>query len=174
MRQPKKKIRLRVKQLAKIDRFLLQNSGIRGLIIDLDNTVISEDDLYLSPHAEAWIQSALQEGMKVFILSNGKRKYRVNYWSSRLGVAAISPARKPLPFSFRKALSRMRLKPHQVVVIGDSFHTDIIGAYLAGCSCIQVASLPHPPRWWERLVGKWLQIPYSEVEELWPFDCNYP
>ena len=158
------------KTLASIDLKLIEYAGIRGIIFDLDNTIISEDDCYLSPNAETWIEQAKQRGLKCFILSNGKRRYRVKYWSHRLDVPAINPARKPFPHSFRKALLHMKLKPKQVVVIGDSRHTDVLGALLAGCSCIQVASLPHPPRWWEKLFGQWVQMPYPVDCELLPFD----
>lgn len=168
-----KRIVFSTTQLSQIDRNLLRSSGIQGIILDLDNTIVSEDDIYVSPFAETWIQLARQEGMKLFILSNGKRKYRVNYWSIRLQIPAISPARKPLPFSFHKALKQMQLRPHQVVVIGDSLHTDILGAYFLGCSSIQVASLPHPLRWWERIVGDLVQKPYLNINKLWRFDSDY-
>jgi hypothetical protein len=63
----------------------------------------------------------------------------------------------------------MKLKHDQVLIIGDSVHTDIIGALIVGSSYIQVATLPHPSRWWEKLLGKWVQIPYPPGEELWEF-----
>lgn len=147
----------------------LHQLGIKGIILDLDNTIISEDDRYLSPHAETWIKQARSQGFQFFILSNGKRRYRVQYWSDRLDIAAISPARKPFSSSFRKAMLHMRLHPKQVVVIGDSLHTDVLGALLVGCWSIQVTSLPHPPRWWERLLGRWLQTPAQLEWGLIPF-----
>lgn len=156
--------------LAAIDLLELQANGIRGMILDLDNTIVSEDDRYLSPGAETWIQQAQQAGMSCFILSNGKRRYRVEYWSNRLGVPALSPARKPFPRSFRRALRSMNRQPQHVIVIGDSRHTDMLGAWLVGCPSIQVATLPHPFRWWEKLFGKRVQTPYPADLELWDFD----
>lgn len=159
-----------VARLSQIDLDLLNTTGIRGIILDLDNTIVSEDDRYLSPGAEAWIQAALQRGIALFVLSNGKRRYRVTYWADRLQVQALSPAHKPFPAGFKQALKAMSCRPHQAIVVGDSLHTDLLGAWLVGCAAIQVASLPHPPRWWERLVGRWLQRPYAVVEELLPFN----
>jgi len=152
--------------LSSIELACLQRSGVQGIILDLDNTLISEDDRYLSPNMEDWIDRAKQHRLKLFILSNSKRRYRVKRWSHRLGVPAISPARKPFPFSFAKALSHMQLSPEQVVVIGDSRHTDMLGAWLMGCASIQVATLPHPARWWEKLFGVHVQIPYPPHGEL--------
>jgi HAD superfamily phosphatase (TIGR01668 family) len=156
--------------LAEIKIDWLKVAGIRGIILDLDNTIVSEDDRYLSPWAENWIAEAKLAGLKLFILSNGKRRYRVKYWSHRLDIAAISPAKKPFPPAFRQAMNQMRLSSRNVVVIGDSLHTDVVGAKLCGCHCIQVASLPHPPRLWEKLAGKWVQIPYPSEKELWDFE----
>ncbi len=160
-----------IHKLANLEIDQIKNCGIQGIILDLDNTIISEDDCYLSPGAEDWIIQAKLAGLKFFILSNGKRNYRVRFWSNRLNIPAINPARKPCLSAFCKAISYLKLPPKKVVVIGDSLHTDILGGWLCGCRCIQVNSLPHPPQWWEKLVGKWVQIPYPDRGELWNFDA---
>lgn len=157
--------------LAEIEIDQIKTSGIKGIILDLDNTIVSEDDRYVSPWAEDWITQAKLAGLQFFILSNGKRRYRVKFWSHRLDIQAINPAKKPFPWAFRQAIAYMRLQPKQVVVIGDSLHTDVLGAWLSGCYCIQSATLPHPPRWWEKLASKWVQIPYADGSEIWDFDA---
>ena len=162
----------RIIRLSSIDLDLLKTCGIEGIILDLDNTLVSEDDYYLSPGGEDWIKLAQLKGFKFVILSNGKRRYRVKYWSHRLNMPAINPARKPFPFAFRKAMAYMQLKSKQIVVIGDSFHTDVLGAWISGHFCIQVASLPHPPLWWERILGRWVQTPYPHKDDLWRFDAS--
>ncbi|MDR9893132.1 YqeG family HAD IIIA-type phosphatase [Aetokthonos hydrillicola Thurmond2011] len=165
-----KRISRKASTLSSIEIDDLLKIGIKGIILDLDNTIVSEDDQYLSPGSEDWIVKAKLEGLKFFLLSNGKRHYRVQYWSSRLYIPAINPAKKPFPKAFRQAITKLGLKPQQVVVIGDGLHTDILGAWFSGCSSIQVASLPHPPRWWEKLTGRFLQMSYPTTAELWDFD----
>ncbi len=54
--------------LAAVDLSFLMRSQIRGVILDLDNTIVSEDDRYLSPRAEEWIQQAKERGLKFFIM----------------------------------------------------------------------------------------------------------
>ena len=156
--------------LASIEINSLKTCRIQGIILDLDNTIVSEDDQYLSPDAEDWITQAKLAGLQFFILSNGKRRYRVKYWSHRLDIPAISPAKKPFPRAFRQAIAYMRLPAKHILVVGDSLHTDFAGALFSGCAYIQVATLPHPPRWWEKLAGRWVQIPYPSGAELWNFD----
>ncbi|NJM73134.1 MAG: YqeG family HAD IIIA-type phosphatase [Scytonema sp. RU_4_4] len=160
-------------RLAELEIDLLKNAGIEGVILDLDNTIVSEDDRYTSPGAEAWIEQAKLQGLKFFLLSNGKREYRAKAWSNRLDIPIINPARKPFPFAFHQALKSMQLEPKQVVVIGDSRHTDILGAWLVGCPSIQVATLPHPFGWWEKFFGKRVQTPYPSGHELWDNDFFY-
>ena len=170
----KEKYRLprRVHTLAQIEIDQIKTCGVKGIILDLDNTIVSEDDRYLSPWAEDWITQAKLAGLQFFILSNGKRRYRVEFWSHRLNIPALSPAKKPFPPAFLQAMADLRLPARQVVVIGDSLHTDVLGAWLSGCRCIQVATLPHPPRWWEKLAGKWVQQPYPAGHEIWEFDVS--
>jgi uncharacterized protein len=152
--------------LSDIDLRYLQQKNIQGIILDLDNTIVSEDDQYLSPNAESWIQAARDQGMQMFILSNGKSQHRAAYWSNRLCVPALAHARKPFPTAFKYALSQMRLQSKQVIVVGDSLHTDIIGAWIIGASSVQVASLPHPKRWWEFISGGLLHLPLPSRVKL--------
>ncbi|MCW5315977.1 YqeG family HAD IIIA-type phosphatase [Nostoc sp. KVJ3] len=167
------KLPRRAYTLASIEIDSLKNFRIQGIILDLDNTIVSEDDKYLSPYAEDWITQAKLAGLQFFILSNGKRRYRVKYWSHRLDIPALSPAKKPFLPAFRQAIAYMGLPAQHVIVIGDSLHTDFVGSLLCGCGFIQVSSLPHPPRWWEKFAGKWVQIPYPSGVELWDFDGAY-
>jgi uncharacterized protein len=167
----KVRIPKRVDTLAALEIKDLKLLEVRGIILDLDNTIISEDDRYLSPYAEEWIFNVKDLGIKLFFLSNGKRRYRVEYWSERLNIPAIHPAKKPFPSAFCKAIKLMQLSPNQVVVIGDSRHTDILGAWFVGCRSIQVASLPHPPHWWETLFGKLVQVSYPKDQVLWEFQA---
>jgi uncharacterized protein len=116
----------RVIRLEAIALEILWTAGIRGVILDLDNTIVSEDDRYLSPGAEKWIAQAQQQGFRIVLLSNSKRHHRIRYWADRLHLPAISPARKPLPWNFWQAMQRMQLSAREIIVIGDSWHTDII------------------------------------------------
>jgi len=61
-----------VNSLAQIEIDQIKKHEFRDIIIDLDNAVVSEDGLYLSPKAEEWVSKAKLAGLKFFILSNGK------------------------------------------------------------------------------------------------------
>jgi uncharacterized protein len=148
--------------------WLIENHA-KGLILDLDNTIISEDDQYISPEVEYWVNQVQDAGIQIFLLSNGSRKSRFLYWSERLHLSGICRAKKPFKAGFKRAIRSMNLNPASVIVIGDSVHTDILGAKLSSLRSIQVASLPHPKRWWENLMGDEIQMKYPPN---YPLDLN--
>jgi uncharacterized protein len=147
----------------------LREQQVKGLILDLDNTIISEDDRYLSPQVESWLSQVKDFGIQIYLVSNGKREVRFLFWKEHLYIPGIHRARKPFRSGFQRALRSMNLRPNEVMVIGDSFHTDVLGAKISHLRCIQVASLPHPKRWWEKLIGAYIQKPYPQN---YPLDQN--
>lgn len=157
--------------LSDVDIDWLKELGIKGLILDLDNTIVSEDDRYLSPRVEAWLNQVKESGIQIFLLSNGKRQTRFQAWKEHLNLSGIHHARKPFQSGFQQALRSMDLRSHEVIVIGDSFHTDVLGSKLSRMKSIQVSSLPHPKRWWEKLIGTYIQKSYPRH---YPLETNTP
>ena len=105
------------------------------------------------------------------LVSNGKRQARCRAWKEKLNLPGIHNARKPFKSGFKQALRSMNLRPHDVIVIGDSFHTDVLGSKISGLKSIQVSSLPHPKWWWEKLIGTYIQNSYPHH---YPLDLNDP
>jgi predicted HAD superfamily phosphohydrolase YqeG len=59
----------------------------------------------------------------------------------------VPNARKPLPHGFRRALTVLDLPRERVVVIGDQFFTDVLGAKLLGIRVILVPPLGGRDPW---------------------------
>ena len=141
-----------------IDPFELRSRGVRGAIVDLDNTLVGFRSLAPLEEDALWVSRARDAGVCVVVLTNNGTP-----WASEvaqdLGVPCIPRARKPLPFGFRRALKVLELEPHEAVVIGDQLFTDVLGAKLAGLDVILVDPLvrrdpwnTRPLRWIERIV----------------------
>jgi len=64
----------------------------------------------------------------------------------------------------------MQFQPKQVIVIGDSRHTDMLGAWLVGCPSIQVATFPPAGG---RTPRKTSTNSYPSDHELWDNDSFY-
>ena len=123
------------RRLASISLDDLARDGIRGLIVDLDNTLVGYGQHTLAPTDAAWIASALDRGMRVVLVSNNFSE-RVARVARELGVPAIANALKPLPRGFRRALRLLGTPRAATIVVGDQLFTDVLGAKLAGVRVI--------------------------------------
>ena len=141
-----------------IDPDELRRRGIRGAIVDLDNTLVGFRALVPLEEDALWVARATRAGVKVLVLTNNGTPWAAGV-AKDLGVPCIPRARKPLPHGFRRALKVLELEPREAVVIGDQLFTDVLGAKLAGLEVILVDPLvrhdpwnTRPLRWIERAV----------------------
>lgn len=104
----------------------LKEKGIRGIITDLDNTLVEWDRPAATPKLVEWLKSMKDAGIQVTIVSNNS-ELRVKSFADPLGIPFIYKARKPMGKAFRKALHLMDVKREEVVVIGDQLLTDVVG-----------------------------------------------
>lgn len=113
----------------------LVEQGIRGVILDLDNTLVAFDEA--APRAEyaAWIAAALARGLRVVLLSNnfGPRARSI---AGAVGIPCVPNALKPLPAAFGRALALLGTPKAQTIVIGDQLFTDMLGAKFLGLRCL--------------------------------------
>ncbi len=119
-----------------IDR--LYRQGIRGFIVDLDDTLIPRHEYKIPFSIYSWVEKVKERGIKICIVSNGGSSKRVEYISESLNIRGFSLSFKPLPFAFKKALSHLGTSPDRTAVIGDQIITDILGGNLIGAYTILV------------------------------------
>lgn len=109
----------------------LEAEGIRGLIVDLDNTLLGFRETELAREHLDWVARAHDRGFRIVMLSNNFSA-RVKAIASQLDVACIPNALKPLPFGFVRAIRRLELRRREVAVVGDQLFTDVLGGKLCG------------------------------------------
>lgn len=105
---------------------LLKEKGIKGIITDLDNTLVEWDRPNATPKLIEWFAEMKAAGIQVTIVSNNNET-RVQAFAGPLGIPFISKAKKPLGKAFKHALKLMSVKNNEVVVIGDQLLTDVFG-----------------------------------------------
>ncbi|MGB2992251.1 MAG: YqeG family HAD IIIA-type phosphatase [Paenisporosarcina sp.] len=115
-----------VKSVFDISPERLIEKGIRGIITDLDNTLVEWDRPDATPKLVNWLKSMKDAGIQVTIVSNNS-ELRVKSFADPLGIPFIYKARKPMGKAFIKALNTMDVKREEVVVIGDQLLTDVVG-----------------------------------------------
>lgn len=131
---------LAVESLFEIDFDALAADGVRGVIFDLDNTIIPWDSCEMCPTIEEWLRGVLDRGLKVAIVSNNWHS-RVREIADRFGLPFVSRAYKPAKSGFRRALASLGLEPHETVVVGDQLFTDVLGGNRLGLRTVWVKPL---------------------------------
>ena len=109
-----------------IDASVLKEQGVKGIILDLDNTLVPRREKIVSPAVINWIEQMKAKGLKVVIVSNNWTK-RVTTVAERVKLPLIAPAGKPSRRAFKKGLKILGTSPEETAVIGDQLFTDIIG-----------------------------------------------
>lgn len=116
---------------------LLEENKIKGIIFDVDNTLVDMTSI-LSEKKYEWIKVAKKRGFLICILSNSINEGKVKRLMRELGVNGMYFAMKPFLKGFKIALNILGLKKEQVIMIGDQLFTDILGANRFGIKSILV------------------------------------
>jgi HAD superfamily phosphatase (TIGR01668 family) len=118
----------------------LSRLGIRGIIIDIDNTLTEWHSPILPEGAAAWLEQAGREGIRLCFVSNNSAR-RARDVADKAGIPFVAKAQKPRRRSFRKAMEIMSTAPGQTAVIGDQLFTDILGGNRMGLLTILVTPI---------------------------------
>lgn len=115
----------------------LRALGVKGVLLDVDNTLTTHYNPDLPAAIAAWLAAMQREGFRFTLVSNAKRR-RVEPFAAKLGMSCTWLAAKPLPGGYWKAARRLGLSRKECVAVGDQIFTDTLGARLAGMRCIQL------------------------------------
>lgn len=114
----------KVRDLTIEDIKALKAQGIKGVILDVDET-LRKDMGNIPKCNQDWIDT-LKKELKVIVVSNGVDDKIEQYFLAK-GIDYIGFAHKPLKKSFNKAFNRLGLKPEEMMIIGDDLFSDIYG-----------------------------------------------
>ncbi|MFE8703244.1 YqeG family HAD IIIA-type phosphatase [Cytobacillus sp. FJAT-54145] len=126
-----------VKSIFEITPAELKDKGVKGIITDLDNTLVEWDRPNATPNLIKWFEEMKKANILVTIVSNNNEN-RVKAFSDPLNIPFIFQARKPMVRAFNKALKDMGIKKDEAVVIGDQLLTDVLGGNRGGFHTILV------------------------------------
>ncbi len=120
-----------------VDLPALKRQGIKGIITDLDNTLVGAGDPHANPRLLQWFEEVRAAGFGLTIVSNNHR-VRVSTFADPLALPYIYRARKPFKGPFRKVLKDMKWGAKETAVIGDQLLTDVFGGNRMGLYTILV------------------------------------
>ncbi len=114
----------------------LYEEGKRGLLFDVDNTLV-EHGAPANEKAVELIGKLKEMGFGVCFISNNKEP-RVKKFNEPMSATYIFKAGKPGKAGYLKACERLGVKPEEACFVGDQIFTDIWGANKAGITSFLV------------------------------------
>lgn len=131
-----------LKSVLEITTEMLKNNNLKGLILDLDNTLTTHDNPKPADGVLDWLDEMKKSGIKIMIVSNN-HGYRVKPFAEMLGLEFVSDGLKPLSRGINEAQKRMGIPFSQLAVVGDQIFTDILGANLKRIKSIYVKPIEY-------------------------------
>lgn len=146
-----------------VDYKKLFDSGFRGVIFDIDNTLVHHGD-----DADCRVKKLFSKlwsmGFDIVLLTDNDES-RTKRFNENIGAKYICNAGKPNSNSYDKAVELLNIKKEEAVVIGDQIFKDILGANNASIKSIMVKYIDCGERWlgWRR---------YAEFVLLFIWRCS--
>jgi uncharacterized protein len=109
----------------------LEARGIRGLIVDLDNTLTGFGQTELAAEHLLWVERAHERGLRMVMVSNNFHD-RATAIARQLQIGCVSSALKPLPFGVLRAVRMLGVPRKRVALVGDQLFTDVLAGKLCG------------------------------------------
>ena len=102
----------------------LKENNIKGLILDVDNTLIDLSRNKIDG-LDDWIDSIIKSGIKIAVVSNGRKKKQIDLLTKKHGLIYVFFALKPFKSGIKKAKKELNLCYNEIAEIGDQIFTDV-------------------------------------------------
>ncbi|MBR7070773.1 MAG: YqeG family HAD IIIA-type phosphatase [Clostridia bacterium] len=147
---------------------LLHRFGVRGLILDVDNTLSTHHGEQLIEGLEEWLTQMRREGFRMVVLSNSVEK-RVKPFAEKIGLDYLAAGVKPLPFKYFSAIRKLGVGRRETAAIGDQIFTDVLGGNAVGVTTVLLTPILPEQQWrfrfkryLERKIIGWYHIKETE------------
>ena len=115
----------------------LYSIGVRGIVLDVDNTLEPYENPVPGAHVLAWFKSLEEKGISAAIVSNNNNE-RISLFNRDLGLFARAKAKKPFKRNVLRAMEAMGTDKSNTILMGDQVFTDVWAAHNAGIPAILV------------------------------------
>ena len=147
-----------------IDFDALYRAGYRGVIFDIDNTLVPHG-APADERARALFCHLKEIGFDCCLLSNNQLP-RIELFNQDIHVKFIENAHKPSVKNYRKAMQMMGTNTGNTLFVGDQLFTDVYGARRTGIHSILVKPI-HPKEEIQIVLKRYLErivLPFYEKE----------
>lgn len=142
--------------------------ALKGLVIDVDRTLLPRRSSELPPSAERWLREVSAQ-LPIHLFSNNPSRRRIGGLSERLGLPYTTGAAKPRRGALRRVIQELNLPAPQVALVGDRVFTDVLagnrlGLFTVLVKPIDARGLPNPN---DRLQAWELRLAHHLAHPLW-------
>lgn len=114
------------KNVFELDKKFYKDNGIKGVIFDIDNTLVTHDTVRPPEEILEYFKFLENMGIKYSIVSNNYKE-RVDLFCENLGIPYIARAWKPFKKNLKEMCRIFDLRASEVCLVGDQIFTDIYG-----------------------------------------------
>lgn len=122
---------------------ILQKYQIEGLILDVDETLVTFKQQEASSELKEWIGD-LRKSTPIWLVSNNINYVRIGNIAESIDLPFISSARKPSRRKLKQAATAMNLSVERVAMVGDRLFTDVLAGNRLGMFTILVEPMVDP------------------------------
>lgn len=129
-----------LKRIYDIDLADLKSQGIKGMLFDLDSTLMASKSAQYSKEILDWL-SVVRKDFFIAVVSNNHNKEYIEKVSAVSDFPLLFDAAKPKTHKVEKFLKQYNIKPQECALVGDRPLTDIVCGQRLGCKTILVDSI---------------------------------
>ncbi len=122
---------------------ILQQNQLRGLVLDVDETLVPLKVAQASAELQAWV-AEVRPVTALWLVSNNLSENRIGRIANSLNLPYIAGAAKPSRRKLRQAVDGMNLPVEQVAMVGDRLFTDVLAGNRLGMFTILVEPMIDP------------------------------
>jgi uncharacterized protein len=141
---------------------LLQHYGLRGLVLDVDETLVPVTMTEASIELREWVE-AVRQTTDLWLVSNNISQNRIRRIAESLALPYILGAGKPSRRKLRQAVQAMNLPTEQIAMVGDRLFTDVIAGNRLGMFTILVEPMINPAKEGQRYLLRDIEVWLSQI-----------